>query len=344
MDEAAVGMVALDAAGRVTLANPRAEELLGGEVRVGRTLPEGGSLTEALTPWLADFLEDTREEADVELQAGDRRVRVRVRRLGGSGSRRGVVLALDDVTDELRAERVLAWGQMARQVAHEVKNPLTPIKLSIQHVRRAWEDRHPQFEEILIRNADAMLTEIERLAAIAQSFSRFGAPGENVAPLAEVSVADVIEEVMALYGGSAARVRFEQDVEPGLPPVVARGGELKEVLVNLLENARMAGRDGTRVAIRARRGGADTVVVSVVDNGSGIPEDVLPRIFEPQFSTRSTGTGLGLAIVQRLVRSWGGSVSVESVHGEGTSVSVTLRSWAERRRDEAGTWAPPEAS
>jgi two-component system, NtrC family, nitrogen regulation sensor histidine kinase NtrY len=344
MDEAAVGMVALDGGGRVTLANPRAEELLGGEVVVGKKLPEGGQVADALAPWLTDFLDDTHEEADVEIQAGDRRVRVRVRRLGSFGTRRGVVLALDDVTDELRAERVLAWGQMARQVAHEVKNPLTPIKLSIQHVRRAWEDRHPDFEAILIRNADAMLSEIERLAGIAQSFSRFGAPGENVAPLAEVSVAQVVDEVMALYGGSVARVRFEQHVEPGLPSVVARGAELKEVLVNLLENARLAGGDGTRVAIEARRGEGDTVVVSVVDDGSGIPADVLPRIFEPQFSTRSTGTGLGLAIVQRLVRSWGGSVSVESVHGEGTTVSVTLRGWTERRRDEAGTWAPLEAS
>ena len=344
MDEAAVGMVALDAGGRVTLANPRAEELLGDEVLVGKTLPEGGPLAEALGPWLADFLEGTSEEADVEFQAGDRRVRVRVRRLGSFGTRRGVVLALDDVTDELRAERVLAWGQMARQVAHEVKNPLTPIKLSIQHVRRAWQDRHPDFEKILIRNADAMLSEIERLAAIAQSFSRFGAPGENVAPLAEVSVEEVVDEVMALYGGSAARVRFEQDIEGRLPTVVARGAELKEVLVNLLENARVAGGEGTRVAIRGRRGEDDTVVVSVVDDGAGIPEDVLPRIFEPQFSTRSTGTGLGLAIVQRLVRSWGGSVSVQSVHGEGTTVSVTMRSWAERRRAEPGTLAPLEAS
>jgi two-component system nitrogen regulation sensor histidine kinase NtrY len=318
--------------------------LLGGEVVVGKRLPEGGPLSDALAPWLTDFLENTHEEADVEFQAGDRRVRVRVRRLGSFATSRGVVLALDDVTDELRAERVLAWGQMARQVAHEVKNPLTPIKLSIQHVRRAWEDRHPDFEAILIRNADAMLSEIERLAAIAQSFSRFGAPGENVAPLAEVSVAEVIGEVMALYGGSVARVRFEQHIEPGLPSVVARSAELKEVLVNLLENARLAGGEGTGVAIEARRGEGDTVVVAVVDNGAGIPADVLPRIFEPQFSTRSTGTGLGLAIVQRLVGSWGGTVSVESVHGEGTSVSVALRSWARRRREDAGSWAPLEAS
>jgi signal transduction histidine kinase len=326
MDEAAVGMVALDATGRVTLVNPRAHELLGGGVRVGEPLPGEGPLGEALGPWLAAFLQGGRDEVDGELQAGHRRVRVRARRLGSLTKGRGVVVAIDDVTDELRAERVLAWGEMARQVAHEVKNPLTPIKLSIQHVRRAYEDRHPQFEDILIRNADAMLAEIDRLAGIAQSFSRFGAPGGPAAPLAAVSVGDVVAEVMALYGGASAEVRFEQDVERALPTVVSRAPELKEVLVNLLENARLAG--GTRVRIVARSGRGGAVDVSVVDDGSGIPEDVLPRIFEPQFSTRSTGTGLGLAIVQRLVRSWGGSVSVESAVGQGTTVTVSLRAWA----------------
>jgi two-component system nitrogen regulation sensor histidine kinase NtrY len=337
MDEAAVGMVALDPEGRVTLVNPRAEALFGGEIVVGEDLPTSGDLAEALAPWLRTFLEGPLEEADAEFQAGDRRVRVRVRRLGSSGTRRGIVLAMDDVTDELRAERVLAWGEMARQVAHEVKNPLTPIKLSIQHVRRAWDDRRPDFEEILIRNADAMLSEIERLAAIAQSFSRFGAPGDNVAPLAPVSVAEVVGEVMTLYGGTPAVVRFEQDIEEGLPPVVARSSELKEVLVNLLENSRLAGDEDTVVSVRAKRGSGETVLLSVVDNGSGIPDDVLPRVFEPQFSTRSTGTGLGLAIVQRLVRAWGGDVTVTSSLEEGTAVEVVLDVWPDAARRNAGS-------
>jgi signal transduction histidine kinase len=341
MDEAAVGMVALDALGRVMLANPRAKELLGEELVVGKPLPRTGTLGEALAPWLAEFLEGGEEEGHRELQAGERRVRARARRLGGRSARRGVVLAMDDVTDELRAERVLAWGEMARQVAHEVKNPLTPIKLSIQHVRRAWEDRHPDFEQILLRNADAMLAEIDRLAGIAQSFSRFGAPGESVAPPAEVSVADVVAEVMALYGGPDTRVRFGAEVEPGLPTVVTRAAELKEVLVNLLENSRLAG--AKQVTIRARTGEGG-VVVSVADDGSGIPEDVLPRIFEPKFSTRSTGTGLGLAIVQRLVASWGGSVAVRSQPGSGTVVSVTLVPWSERSDGMGGHEVRAEAS
>jgi nitrogen fixation/metabolism regulation signal transduction histidine kinase len=296
-------------------------------VAIGEELHGESPLGAELVTWLEEFLQAGVQEADTDLQADSRRVRVRGRKLGVVGGKnRGVVVAMDDVTDELRAERVLAWGEMARQIAHEVKNPLTPIKLSIQHVRRAYEDRHPQFEQILIKNADAMLSEIDRLAGIAQSFSRFGAPGGPAAALAPVSVADVVTEVMALYGSSVSRVRFENDVEAGLPPVVARPPELKEVLVNLLENARLA--DSSLVRIVARRTDADTVQVSVADNGSGIPEEILPRIFEPQFSTRSTGTGLGLAIVQRLVRSWGGSVSVESEVGVGTTVTVELPVWA----------------
>lgn len=330
MDEAAVGMVALDPAGRVTLVNPRAEELLGAEVFVGRALPGEGALGEAFAVWLDDYLEGSADEASSDFQVSERRVRVRARRLGSFGSRRGVVIALDDVTDELRAERVLAWGEMARQVAHEVKNPLTPIKLSIQHVRRAWDDDRPDFEEILVRNADAMLGEIDRLAEIAQSFSRFGAPGAQDVPLASVPLGDVIEEVMVLYGGATSRVRFSQELDEDLPPVVARTAELKEVLVNLLENARLAGEEGTSVVISGRRGVLpDTVMLQVTDDGVGISEDVLPRIFEPQFSTRSKGSGLGLAIVQRVVRAWGGSVEVESELDVGTTVTVTLRVWEE---------------
>ena len=328
MDESAVGMVALDPTGRVTLVNPRAEELLGVRVLVGKTLPEDGVLGDPFAVWLDDYLEGGADEANSDFQVHDRRVRVRARSLGRLGSRRGVVIALDDVTDELRAERVLAWGEMARQVAHEVKNPLTPIKLSIQHVRRAWEDGRSDFEEILVRNADAMLGEIDRLAEIAQSFSRFGAPGAPDMPLTGVVLKDVVEEVMVLYGGASSGVIFSQEIEHGLPLIVARSAELKEVLGNLLENARVAGGEGTAVVISAYQGVIPrTVILQVSDNGSGIPEDVLPRIFEPQFSTRSKGAGLGLAIVQRVVRAWGGSIDVESQVGRGTTVTVTLRLW-----------------
>ncbi|MGD8320315.1 MAG: ATP-binding protein [Gemmatimonadota bacterium] len=329
MEEAAVGMVALDSSGRVTLVNPRAEGLLGTEVRVGDPFPARGTLGEELAQWLSGFMASDDDESDAELHSGARRFRVRVRRLGSSSSPRGAVVALEDVTDELRTERVLAWGEMARQVAHEVKNPLTPIKLSVQHIRRAWEDRRPDFDSILVRNADAMLVEIDRLAAIAQSFSRFGAPaGAGEVPLAAVDLGAVVDEVLALYGASDGPVRFEHRVDRDLPAAQARVAEAKEVLVNLLENARAACQDGGTVNVEVFADQAGSMLVlRVLDDGAGIPETLMPRVFEPHFSTRSTGTGLGLAIVRRLVESWGGAVSLESTVGRGTTVTVRLRAW-----------------
>ena len=345
MDEAAVGMVALDPDGRVTVVNPRAESLLEIEVPVGRTIPAEGPLGEALSGWLDGFLATEDEEAGTEVHVGERRVRVRARRLGSSGTRRGVVVALEDVTDELRTERVLAWGEMARQVAHEVKNPLTPIKLSIQHIRRAWDDDRRDFGDILVKNADAMLKEIDRLAGIAQSFSRFGAPSDaGAAPLAEVDVGEVVDEVLALYGGLEAPIRFERQTFDGLPPVASRVSELKEVLVNLLENARVAIPDGGVVRIEAAATAGRSVTLAVVDDGVGISDESLASIFEPHFSTRSTGTGLGLAIVKRLVESWGGEVAVESTEGEGTRVSLALRTWADADPDGGGPTTVDPAS
>jgi nitrogen fixation/metabolism regulation signal transduction histidine kinase len=236
-------------------------------------------------------------------------------------------MSLEDVTDELRAERVLAWGEMARQVAHEVKNPLTPIKLSIQHIRRAWEDRRPDFADILARNAGAMLGEIDRLAAIASSFSRFGAPGEaGDGALEAVPLDRVVDEVLTLYDSGGGAIRFERALPADLPAATAREPEVKEVLVNLLENARAAIREEGTVRVEAGRNGSG-LVLRVRDDGSGIPPELIPRVFEPHFSTRSTGTGLGLAIVRRLVESWGGVVTIDSVAGKGTTVTVHLRAW-----------------
>jgi signal transduction histidine kinase len=349
VEDAATGVIALDAQARVTLVNPRAEALLGREVRVGEALADGDDPAGELVRWVQLYFRDRLREAASEFQFDDRRIRVRARSIrGAEKAPSGAVLSLEDVTDELRSERILAWGEMARQVAHEVKNPLTPIKLSIQHIQRARADQRSDFDDILKRNADAMLREIDRLAAIATSFSRFGAPREaGAAPLEPVRVGDVVREVLALYAtDEEGPIRFEGHVPTDLPPVNARESEMKEVLVNLLENARAAiVKEGTvRVGARAREEG---VVLSVVDDGSGIPPELLPRVFEPHFSTRSSGTGLGLAIVRRLVESWEAAVSIESESGCGTAVHISMRPWSangtspEERSARAAGGVPP---
>ena len=330
MEEAAVGMVALDQGGRVTLVNPRAEDLFNSQVAVGQYLPRAGPIAGALSTWLDNFFQNSDKEGNTEIQAGENRVRVRVRKLADTVGGRGVVVAMDDITDEMRTERVLAWGEMARQVAHEVKNPLTPIKLSVQHIRRAREDRRKDFDEILTKNVDAVLTEIERLAEIAQSFSKYGAPGsKEEGPLSQTYVQEVVNEVMGLYGGASSdSILFEQEIDPNLPAVRARATELKEVLINLLENARVAVTKRGVVRILGYQING-RITVAVADDGSGIATELLPRIFEPKFSTHSTGAGLGLPIVKRIAESWGATVEVDSVIGQGTTVCILLDPWVE---------------
>jgi two-component system nitrogen regulation sensor histidine kinase NtrY len=298
------------------------------EIREGEPLEAADTASAEVVDWLHRMMRDGLLEAGTEAQVGDRRLRIQARRIIREGPQdSGVVMSVEDVTDELRSERILAWGEMARQVAHEVKNPLTPIKLSVQHLRRAWDDQRVDFGDILNRNADAMLGEIDRLAAIASGFSRFGAPGVSAGPLEAVDLGRVTRDTMTLYGSGEGPVRFDLSVEDGIPPVRAREAEVKEVLVNLLENSRAAIPGEGRVAVEVGMDGEDEVVMRVRDDGTGIAADLLGRIFEPHFSTRSAGTGLGLAIVRRIVESWEGAVSVSSQEGEGTLAEVRFQPW-----------------
>jgi two-component system nitrogen regulation sensor histidine kinase NtrY len=311
----ATGVVGIDPGGRVLIANRQAVDLVGGE------LEEGAPLLDRLdgewrpfTAAVRRFLTDPGADTTAELEVGGRRISFQLAWLGPDV--RGVVIALNDVTDVSRAERVLAWGEMARQVAHEIKNPLTPMRLGLQHLRRVYRDRRGDFDRTLEETADRMLAEIDRLDTIARAFSRFAAPAGEVQPLDRIDLGVAVGEVIQLYRltDEACAVRLAC-----LPAAqgAARADEVKEVVVNLLENARNAGARVVDVTVGPGR-------IEVADDGSGIPAELLPRIFEPRFSTTTSGSGLGLAIVRRLVEGWGGEIAVESAVGRGTRIVVRL--------------------
>jgi len=325
--QAGTGVMALDAQGRVALVNPRASQILGAALEAGDRIPEDRPLPAAVAATVRGFLADGARELTEEREVDGRVVRLRIRRLPAEEGARGAVLVLEDVTAEIRSARVLAWGEMARQVAHEIKNPLTPIKLAVQHVRRAWSDGRDDFGTILDRNVDAVLREIDRLGEIARAFSRFGTPAEHAEPPEPLDVRRVAEDTLALYRGGDDGIAYEVEIEEGTPRALAREGELREVLVNLLENARGAldGEGGTVRMVAGPAGGGAWVRLDVADTGEGIAPELLPRIFEPRFSTRTSGTGLGLAIVRRMVEGWGAEITVDSTPGVGTTVHLRLR-------------------
>jgi signal transduction histidine kinase len=316
----ASGVVAVDVDGRVSLANPRAQALLRNGLATGEQF--AGAAPEPLARVVEHFLGSTNDEEDFELALDQQQVRGRLTRL----ARGGAVVTFDDVTELARAQRVLAWGEMARQVAHEIKNPLTPIRLGVQHLRRARADSRVDFDRVLDHNVNQILTEIDRLDEIARAFSRYGAAPNERATAAPVDIARVVREVVSLE-----RMGQEQNLEwreLGVDAPVyalARVDELKEVLLNVLENARHAHSTTVTVSVSldGRNGDAAPASITVADDGHGIPPDVLSRVFEPHFSTRTSGSGLGLAISRQLVEGWGGTINVES-SGKGTVVVIQL--------------------
>ncbi len=271
----ATGVIALDAELRVTMANPRAGELIGTALEPGNVLPHAAS-AEWLPVWNAvrEFLAAGEDRiAEREFELGGRQIRVQIAPLGPT--RDGCVVALDDATTFTRAARVLAWGEM----------------------------------------------EIDRLDAIARAFARFASPPAEQLALEPVDLHAAAREVVQLYalGGAEAPTRFEVAGDAGAP-ALARKDEVKEVLVNLLENARNAG--ARRVTVRLSQGGQR---LAVEDDGRGIPAEALARVFEPAFSTTSSGAGLGLAIAKRLAESWGGTITLDSAAGRGTTVTITFQ-------------------
>ena len=244
---------------------------------------------------------------------------------------RAIEHAAADVERGQEAQRVLAWGEMARQVAHEIKNPLTPIRLGIQHLMRLKGERPTELGGALDATGPRILAEIDRLDGIARAFSRFALPSEERPPLVAVNAGEVIREVVGLYQLGDSPLRWDIEGGPGLgAAVLARRDELAEVLVNLFENARHAGakRIGVRVRPGVRSGGSGgatpPVRIEVRDDGKGIPAESLPRVFEPRFSTTTSGSGLGLAIAKRLVEGWGGTIGIASEADAGTTVTLTL--------------------
>ncbi len=313
----ASGVVAVNRDGVISLANPAADVLFGTPVLPGMPLDQ--SAAAPVADRVRRFLAVGADDEEFDLALDGRQVRAGLSRLSGSDG--GAVVTLDDVTEVARAERVLAWGEMARQIAHEIKNPLTPIRLGVQHLRRAYRDGRGDFGATLDQNVGRILAEIDHLDEIARAFSRYGTLPEDRPAPEPIDVGAVAHDVIALERLGEERLTWTLHL-PDVPARArARGDELHEVLLNLLENARHAGASRVDVTVSAA---AARVTVLVQDDGEGIPADVLPRIFEPHFSTRTSGSGLGLAISRRLVEAWGGGIAVDSTPGAGTIVTVAL--------------------
>lgn len=210
----------------------------------------------------------------------------------------------------VRAERIAAWKDMARRIAHEIKNPLFPIQTSIETLQKARARAHPDFDEIFAESTATILEEVERMKRIVTEFSRFA---RLPAPVPhELELGALVAQVARLYAGVDPRVEVTAEVAP-CPTVRADGELLAQVLGNLVQNAVDAvASAGGRVVVSASPDGRAHVALTVDDDGPGVPPSERERVFEPYYTRKEHGTGLGLAIVTRIVADHGGAVRVEA--------------------------------
>jgi nitrogen fixation/metabolism regulation signal transduction histidine kinase len=264
--------------------------------------------------------------AALRVAAGDLGARVETRAAGEVGE---LVRAFNGMTADLaasrarlaQAERVAAWREVARRLAHEIKNPLTPIAMSVETLRDAHARARPDFGEIFEEGTRAIGEEVRRLKRIVDEFSRFARlPAPERTPVAPD---ELVQSVLALFPAPPPGVTVAREIEAGLPAVLADRDQVLQVLLNLMRNALDAMPAGGTVAIRARRAGS-VVAFSVSDTGPGIRPEDRPRVFEPYFTTKEGGTGLGLAIAQRIAEEHGGALELSSAQGPGTTFTLTL--------------------
>jgi nitrogen fixation/metabolism regulation signal transduction histidine kinase len=222
-----------------------------------------------------------------------------------------------------RTHRLDAWADMARQVAHDIKNPLTPIQLNAEHLRRVHADRGEPLGLVLDQAVNNILTQVRLLRQLASEFSSFASsPTAKPAP---TSLSELMSEVVEPYrSGLAGRVTIELEVSSSLPPLFVDRTLLARGVTNVIENALHAMPNGGTLCIAARPLDDRTVQLSISDTGVGMDRDALARLFEPYFSTRAAGTGLGLTIAKRNVELNNGTIEVTSEKGKGTTVTLKL--------------------
>lgn len=239
---------------------------------------------------------------------------------------RMVEMLADSEAKLSRSQREAAWQQMAQQVAHEIKNPLTPMRLSVQHLVRTEAEDSDKFARMFPRTMRTLLTQIDSLVHIANSFSEFAKLPEAVRT--PVSLTEIVESVVDLYRDTGDGVEWLVQTPKSPVTILADREQVARAVNNIVKNGlqAMEGLDRRQMMVHlAEEADHNQAVICIRDTGAGMPEEVQRRAFEPRFSTKSSGMGLGLAIVKRIVESNGGEIWFESVEGKGTAFFIKFR-------------------
>ena len=335
LENVAAGVIALDEHNRIATINRFAEELLA--IQPAAFL--GREYHEVLPRQHAMIVESFLAELDATGRSTiERHLRVTIRRgetlslqvnvtrmVDERGRPIGFVILFDNLTNLEKAQRLAAWQEVARRIAHEIKNPLTPIQLSAQRLRKRFLDRIGEDRDIFDQCTATIVAQVDEIKKLASEFSDFARMPKLRRETNDLG--RLAEEVVFLYQEAHRSLTITCRIDPALPLFPFDAVQIKRVLINLLDNAVTALGDGGAIEVRvgpAPERETPMAMLRVADNGPGIPADVRLRIFEPYFSTRKSGTGLGLAIAHTIVSEHGGTIRARDNHPTGTVFTVEL--------------------
>ncbi|MBI4402394.1 MAG: HAMP domain-containing protein [Nitrospirae bacterium] len=332
VDTIAAGVLSIDRTGSITTFNPSAERILGvwGDQLRGRPVSEAfKELKLDLFQSAYDRMQvDDRDSLSLEgpMEGNGKFLTIGLncsRMRNEAGKDLGFVLVFEDLTELIQAQKVAAWQEVAQRIAHEIKNPLTPIQLSAQRLRKKFFEKAPDFDKIFDESTAVIANEVNSLKRMVDEFSKFA---RMPAPrMARESLDDVIREVVALYRGAHRDVEFAVDLDEALPPVNLDREQMNRVFVNLFDNAIQAMNQRGRLWITTKYDSKrHRAVVSVADEGEGIDPEDRERVFVPFFSRKRTGTGLGLAIVHRIITDHDGQIRADNNQPKGAVFTFEL--------------------
>ena len=343
------GVVVVDRELTVSIANQAAGAILGTDLSaaIGRALPDLTAGNERLGQFVAALVvrfaagrEEWREQIDLESASGRRTLMCACTPQPGADRDLGYVIVFDDITTLLQAQRDAAWGEVARRLAHEIKNPLTPIQLSAERMRRRFlGSMSPQDAEVLERATSTIVQQVETMQQMVNAFSEYARAPEM--RITRFSLNQLASEVADLYRSHDPRVEIRLELDERIDGIEADRGRVRQILNNLVINA-LEALDGVaaprlEIATRAEQGGdARYAVVTVCDNGPGIQRELLGRVFDPYVTSKPKGTGLGLSIVKKIVEEHGGRIDADNRPEGGARIRVVLPV-TDSTRSAAGT-------
>jgi nitrogen fixation/metabolism regulation signal transduction histidine kinase len=327
------GVLTLDLEGHLRTCNSAAGLILGINLEASPAHHDGPNplhkLLDAIAPHLTAADDDWRQEVTLFSSSGRQILICRGSSLPDpTGRERGHVVVFDDVTTLVQAERNAAWTEVARRLAHEIKNPLTPIQLAAERIRHKYlKNMTPEEARVLDRSTQTIIQQVQAMKEMVDAFNQYARPPQL--NLTTVALNDFITDVLYLYRDYPAGVEIQLDLDSNQPLIEADQGRLRQLLHNLVKNAIEAIRDGQGSTLRIttrwdRRAATESVELRFQDDGPGFPEQLQGTVFEPYVTTKPKGTGLGLAIVRRIVEEHGGLIHLESPPEGGACIVIRL--------------------